>query len=125
MEYNSEADIALVAGLDENYSEQEILKVIKILEKRLRANHDARFKLIAEIDETVIKDTVNKLQSIFKSKDMDLKIDTYLKEEIAAIMFGNDTISKKRIAIRKMKKRGLSKNYITLFLKLLEYISEV
>ena len=40
-------------------------------------------------------------------------------------MFGKDTISKKRIAIRKMKKRGLSKNYITLFLKLLEYISEV
>lgn len=56
---------------------------------------------------------------------MDLKINTYVKEEIAAIMFSNDTISKKRIAIRKMKKKGLSKNYVTLFLKLLEYISEV
>lgn len=56
---------------------------------------------------------------------MDLKIGTYLKEEIAAIMFGPLSISKKRIEIRKMKKKGLDKNYITLFLKLLEYINEV
>ena len=56
---------------------------------------------------------------------MDLKIDTYLKEEIAAVMFGEQTISKKRIAVRKLKKRGLSKEYIGLFLKLLEYLSGV
>lgn len=56
---------------------------------------------------------------------MDLQINTYLKEEIASIMFGNLPINKKRIEIRKLKKRGLSKDYITLFLKLLEYISEV
>ena len=56
---------------------------------------------------------------------MDLQINTYLKEEIASIMFGNLPINKKRIEIRKLKKRGLSKDYIALFLKLLEYISEV
>ncbi len=56
---------------------------------------------------------------------MDLKINTYLKEEIAAIMFSKEQISKKRIAIRKLKKKGLSKEYIGLFLKLLEYLSEV
>lgn len=56
---------------------------------------------------------------------MDLQINTYLKEDIADIMFGNLPINKKRIEIRKLKKRGLSKEYITLFLKLLEYISEV
>ncbi|MDO5393940.1 MAG: glycoside hydrolase family 31 protein [Mycoplasmatota bacterium] len=56
---------------------------------------------------------------------MDLKINTYLKEEIADIMFGKESISKKRIAIRKLKKKGLSKEYIGLFLKLLEYLSEV
>lgn len=56
---------------------------------------------------------------------VDLKINTYLKEEIADIMFGNEQISKKRIAIRKLKKKGLSKEYIGLFLKLLEYLSEV
>ncbi len=56
---------------------------------------------------------------------MDLKIDTYLKEDIAAIMFNEDAISKKRIAVRKLRNRGLSKEYIDLFLKLLEYLSEV
>ena len=56
---------------------------------------------------------------------MDLKIETYMKEEIADIMFGELPISKKRIAVRKLKKRGLSKEYINLFLKLLEYLGEV
>lgn len=81
MASDRDADVALVLGVDESYSEAEILKVIKVIEKRLRANHDGRIKLIAEIDETVIKDTVNKLQSILKSKD--LKIDT--KDSIQAI----------------------------------------
>lgn len=71
---NNNADIELVASLNENYSEAEILKVIKIIEKRLRANKDARIKLIPEIDETVIKTTIEKLQNVLKSKD--LKIDT-------------------------------------------------
>lgn len=56
---------------------------------------------------------------------VDLKINTYLKEEIAGIMFGDLPLKKKRIEIRKLKKRGLSKEYISLFLRLLEYISEV
>ena len=55
---------------------------------------------------------------------VDLQIETYLKEDIAKIMFSKDTISHKRIAIRKLKKKGLSKEYIQLFLRLLEYISE-
>ena len=56
---------------------------------------------------------------------MDLKINTYLKEDIASIIFGEMPISKKRIAIRKLKKKGLSREHLNLFLKLLEYISEV
>ena len=56
---------------------------------------------------------------------LDLKIDTYLKEEIADIMFGELPLKKKRIEIRKLKKRGLSKEYIDLFLRLIDYISEV
>ncbi len=72
-----------------------------------------------EIDAArLINDEVNSIL-------IDLKINTYLKEEIAEIMFGEETISKKRIAIRKLKKRGLSKEYIGLFLKLLEYLGEV
>ena len=72
-----------------------------------------------EIDAArLINDDVNSIL-------MDLKINTYLKEDIAAIMFGEQPINKKRIAIRKMKKVGLSKEYIRLFLKLLEYLAEV
>ncbi|MBR4618289.1 MAG: DUF5110 domain-containing protein [Bacilli bacterium] len=57
---------------------------------------------------------------------MDLQINTYLKEDIASIIFdSNTTIQKKRIAIRRLKRKGLSKEHIKLFLKLLEYISEV
>ena len=56
---------------------------------------------------------------------MDLQINTYLKESIADIIFSEISIKKKRIAIRKLKKKGLSKEHIKLFLKLLEYISEV
>ena len=56
---------------------------------------------------------------------MDLQINTYLKENIASIMFSDNTITKKRIAIRKLKRQGLSHEYMKLFLKLLEYIGEM
>ena len=57
---------------------------------------------------------------------MDLQINTYLKEDIAKIIFDETlSIQKKRIAIRKLKKKGLGKIHVKLFLKLLEYISEV
>ena len=56
---------------------------------------------------------------------MDLKIDTYLKEDIAEIMFNDEVPSKKRIEIRKLRKKGLSKEYMDLFLQLIQYISEV
>ena len=48
-----------------------------------------------------------------------------LKEKVDAIIFGNLPINKKRVEIRKLKKKGLEKKYIKIFLKLLEYISEV
>ena len=34
-------------------------------------------------------------------------------------------MKRKRIEIRKLKKKGLNKEYITLFLKLLEYLGDV
>lgn len=72
-----------------------------------------------EIDAVrLINDDVNSIL-------MDLQINTYLKEEIADIIFGELPISKKRIAIRKLRKKGLSKEHLKLFLRLLEYISEV
>lgn len=69
-------------------------------------------------------DAIRVINDDIRSILLDLKINTYLKEDIDQIMFGKDTISRKRIAIRKLRKRGLSKEYMSLFLKLLEYISE-
>ena len=69
-------------------------------------------------------DAVRLINDEVKSILMDLKISTYLKEEIDSIMFGDLPNNKKRIAIRKLKKKKLSKEYINLFLRLLEYINE-
>ena len=40
-------------------------------------------------------------------------------------MFGDSPIQNKRIEIRKLKKEGLHKDYVALFLKLLEYLGDV
>lgn len=55
----------------------------------------------------------------------DLEIETTLKEKADAIMFSDMSISKKKIEIKKLKKYKLEPKFITLFLKLLEYIKEV
>ena len=58
----------------------------------------------------------------------DLPIKTLMKEKIDSIMFSkNMSIKKKRIAIRNLAngKNRLERKYIDLFIKLLEYISEV
>lgn len=69
-------------------------------------------------------DAVRLINDDIDSILMDLKIDTYLKEEIADIIFGELPINKKRIELRKLKSKGLSKEHVNLFLKLLEYINE-
>ena len=69
-------------------------------------------------------DAVRLINDDIDSILMDLKINTYLKEEIGDIILGELPIDKKRIELRKMKSKGLSKDYINLFLKLLEYIGE-
>ena len=50
---------------------------------------------------------------------------TDLKEKIAAIMFSQMEINKKRIEIRKLKRKGLKDVFVRMFIKLLEYVSEI
>jgi hypothetical protein len=69
-------------------------------------------------------DAVRLINDDIDSILMDLKINTYLKEEIGDIILGELPIDKKRIELRKLKSKGLSKDYISLFLKLLDYIGE-
>lgn len=69
-------------------------------------------------------DAVRLINDDIASILVDLKIDTYLKEEIDKIIFGDLPIAKKRIELRKLKNNNLSKEYLDLFLKLLDYIGE-
>ena len=55
----------------------------------------------------------------------DIQIETTLKETIVGILFSDLSIRKKRIAIRKLRTKGLKSVFIKMFLKLLEYISEI
>ena len=70
-------------------------------------------------------DAVRLINEDIDSILMDLQISTYLKEKIAAITFSDMPIKKKRIAIRKLRRDGLSKEHMKLFLKLMEYIESV
>lgn len=70
-------------------------------------------------------DAVRLINEDISSILMDLQIDTELKFKIDTILFGNDSIDKKRIAIRKLKKQKLDQSFIKLFLKLLEYIEQI
>ena len=56
----------------------------------------------------------------------DMEAPTILKDPIAKILFSKDLpVNKKRIEIKKLKKRGLDKRSIKVFLRLLEYMNEV
>ncbi|MEG1495008.1 MAG: glycoside hydrolase family 31 protein [Bacilli bacterium] len=70
-------------------------------------------------------DAVRVINDDIDSILMDLQINTYLKEKVAEIMFSSLELKKKRIEIRRLKKDGLSKDHIRLFLKLLEYLGEI
>lgn len=55
-----------------------------------------------------------------------LPIDTEMKEVIDNILFNPETtIKQKRLQIRRISSKNLEKKYVELFLKLLEYISQV
>lgn len=72
-----------------------------------------------EIDAVrIVKDDIESIIS-------DLQIETSLKEKIDNIFFGDLSIKKKRIEIRKLDNKGLDKNFVRMFLKLLEYIDQI
>jgi len=53
----------------------------------------------------------------------DLKIETKLKDELAKIIFNDElSLNEKRISVRKLKKKGLDKRSVKIFLRLLEYM---
>ena len=68
-------------------------------------------------------DSVKLIKDDIDSILFDLKISTVLKDNIAAIVFNEQTpLSKKRIAIRRLKSKGLDPRSVKAFLRLLEYM---
>lgn len=70
-------------------------------------------------------DAVRLINDDIDSILLDLPINTVLKEKISSIMFSDLPIKRKRIEIRKLQKYNLTREYIRLFLKLLEYIGQI
>lgn len=89
MPSNENIDIELLAGLDVNSSEQEIRNAIKIIQSRIRSADAASIQIDAKLDDRLINSTLNKLQSILKTKE--ISIDTknsiiQLQKEANAMM---------------------------------------
>lgn len=55
----------------------------------------------------------------------ELPITTEQKVKISEVLFSDEELKKKRIAVRKMKNKGYDKVFIKMFLKLLEYMAEL
>ncbi len=70
-------------------------------------------------------DAVRIINEDIESIISDLQIKTEMKEKIDAILFSNRSIKKKRIEVRKLGNKGLERKFVTLFLKLLEYINQI
>lgn len=68
----NKADIELLAGLNINSSEQEILNAIKILQKKFDNNAKSRITLNPDIDITLMKNTLKTLQKLIKREDLSL-----------------------------------------------------
>ena len=68
-------------------------------------------------------DSVKLIKDDIESVLFDLKILTNIKDEIANIVFNDElSLGKKRIAIRKLKRKGLDPRSIKIFLRLLDYM---
>ena len=71
-------------------------------------------------------DAVRLINEDIDSIISDLQIKTNLKNLLANIIFNEELdIKKKRIEIRKLKSRGLDSKFIKMFMRLMEYVSEI
>ncbi len=114
VDINSEVINDFEAYNDEN----DLIIVVKNVDTKKQLNINCTGNNI-EIDAVrIINEDINEIIS-------DLKIETLLKEKLAAIFFSDLDISKKRIAVKKLKNSGLNELFIKMFIKLLEYLEEI
>ena len=71
-------------------------------------------------------DAVRLINEDIDSIISDLQIKTNLKNFLSEIIFNPDLdVKKKRIQIKKLKSRGLDTKFIKMFMRLMEYVSEI
>jgi len=98
--------------------DNDLIIIVRNVDTKKQLNINCQGNNI-EIDAVrIINEDINEIIS-------DLKIDTILKEKLAAIFFSDLEISKKRIQVRKLKNVGLDELFIKMFIKLLEYLQEI
>lgn len=108
----------LIENFDTYVDDNDFIVEVKGVDTKKQLNINCLGNNI-EIDAVrIINEDINEIIS-------DLKIDTLLKERLAAIIFSDMPMNKKRIAVRKLKNAGLDEIFIKMFIKLLEYIEEI
>ena len=70
-------------------------------------------------------DAVRLINEDIDSIISDLQIKTNLKVEIGKIVFSNSSLERKRQEIRQLHKLGLDKQFVNMFMKLLEYVAQI
>ena len=124
----------MITNFSYSYNNDDyIFKISKKEGKNLlnKRNYILKFKNTKNIQSINIKgkDTfvnyVTYINEEIREIIYDLEIDTRLKDKLDNILFSNLDIKKKRIKIRKLKRSGLDKKYIKMFIYLLEYIQKI
>lgn len=94
---DNNADIELLATLDESSSEAEILKAIKILNDRLKKNANAKINLETEFDTKAVEQEIQKLQALLQAKNAN-------NINITGNVNSKDVVSSVKNAINQAKK---------------------
>ncbi len=93
----------------------------------IEVNHVYSFRSLAITckGQNIEIDAVRLVNEDIDSILSDLQIQTDLKEQIAKAIFEHEKLKDKRIALRKLKRQGLDKSFVKLFLNLLEYTDQI
>jgi hypothetical protein len=70
-------------------------------------------------------DAVRLINEDIDSIISDLQIKTNLKVQLGNIIFSNYSIDKKRVEIKKLQKKGPDRQFVNMFMKLLEYVAQI
>lgn len=115
---NIDINSEIINNFESYIDENDLIIEVKNVDTKKQLNINCIGNNIEIAAVRIINEDINEIIN-------DLKIETFLKERLAAIFFSNLEISKKRIEVRKLKSSGLKDLFIKMFIKLLEYIQEI